>query len=575
MCAFRRPLLLAVLALLLAGPLGSPPAARAAAPWDAAAPLHDYRSSHTATTLADGRVLVASVGSSEVYDPATGAWSEPAPMVVDRNEHTATLLPGGQVLVTGAFAAFRYARPGTPNEIGRTTERYDPATGRWTQAAPMQTPRAFHTATPLRDGRVLVAGGDTFPEGGATATAELYDPAAGRWRPAGAMRAPRLGHTATLLRDGRVLVVGGDSVGGRVPETPSTAEIFDPATGAWTPVAPRVVARVGHAAALLPDGRVLVSGGGGPAGDGRWEFATATAELFDPGTGRWAPAAPLRTVHVAHTATTLPSGQVLVAGGSDAFPDDPPGPDPEVYDPASDRWAPTGPSPAGLRDAGWASPFDGQVLHHTRAALLTDGRVLLAGGGPVGRAAALYTEDEQPAWCPAETGQCLRGRFLAHWRQHGGLAINGFPLSFAFTQRLEDGREYTVQYFERVRLEQHPENPPPYDVLLGQFGRRILAGVPDAPTAPTSPAPGETFFPETGHHVRPGFLAYWQQHGGLAQFGYPLSEEFTEQLEDGREYRVQYFERARFEHHPEDAPPYDVQLGQFGRRVLAEVDARR
>src|SRR5919202_951469 len=242
MCAFLRPLLLAVLALLLAGPLGSPPAARAAAPWDAAAPLHDYRSSHTATTLADGRVLVASVGSSEVYDPATGAWSEPAPMVVSRNVHTATLLPGGQVLVTGAFAAFRYARPGTPNEIGRTTERYDPATGRWTQAAPMQTPRAFHTATPLRDGRVLVAGGDI--------------------------------------------------VGGRVPETPSTAEIFDPATGAWTPVAPRVVARVGHAAALLPDGRVLVSGGGGPAGDGRWEFATATAELFDPGTGRWAPAAP-------------------------------------------------------------------------------------------------------------------------------------------------------------------------------------------------------------------------------------------------------------------------------------------
>src|SRR5436305_10675240 len=76
--------------------------------------------------------------------------------------------------------------------------------------------------------------------------------------------------------------------------------------------------------------------------------------------------------------------------------------------------------------------------------------------------------------CFAETGHCVRGGFLAYWLAHGGLAINGFPLSDERQELLEDGKLYTVQYFERVRMEHHPENPPPYDVLLGQFGRRIF-----------------------------------------------------------------------------------------------------
>ena len=80
--------------------------------------------------------------------------------------------------------------------------------------------------------------------------------------------------------------------------------------------------------------------------------------------------------------------------------------------------------------------------------------------------------------------------------------------------------------------------------------------------------PGATFFAATGHNVGARFGTYWQANGGLAQFGYPLSEEFWEILEDGGRYRVQYFERARFEYHPENVPPYDVLLGQFGRRIL-------
>ncbi len=169
------------------------------------------------------------------------------------------------------------------------------------------------------------------------------------------------------------------------------------------------------------------------------------------------------------------------------------------------------------------------------------------------------------ARCFAETGQCVGGRFLAVWAAQGGVAIHGYPLSGPLTEVLEDGHEYTVQYFERSRLEYHPENAPPYDLLLGQFGRRLHPA--DPPVAPVADA---TYFAETGHNLSGRFGDYWRAHGGLAQFGYPLSEEFTERLAEHREYRVQYFERARFEYHPENAAPYDVLLGQFGRRILGE-----
>jgi hypothetical protein len=162
-----------------------------------------------------------------------------------------------------------------------------------------------------------------------------------------------------------------------------------------------------------------------------------------------------------------------------------------------------------------------------------------------------------------ETGQRVCGRFLAYWEAHGGLSINGYPIGDERQEQLEDGKPYTVQYFERVRLEHHPENPPPFDVLLGQFGRRLHPADPPVPAQP-----GMAYFDATGHNVIPQFMAYWQANGGLAQFGYPLSELLTETLEDGKAYQVQYFERARFEHHPENPAPYDVLLGQFGRRIL-------
>ena len=174
--------------------------------------------------------------------------------------------------------------------------------------------------------------------------------------------------------------------------------------------------------------------------------------------------------------------------------------------------------------------------------------------------------------CYPQTNLCLAGPFRAYFEAHGGVAVNGYPLTEEIAARLEDGRVYQVQYFERSRLEFHPEYVATRsEILLGQFGRRIVADVPGAPTAPVAVRPGDTFFPETGHNVGPRFAAYWTANGGLAQFGYPLTEPFAQQLEDGRTYTVQYFERARFELHPEHTPPYDILLGQFGRRLLAEA----
>jgi hypothetical protein len=175
--------------------------------------------------------------------------------------------------------------------------------------------------------------------------------------------------------------------------------------------------------------------------------------------------------------------------------------------------------------------------------------------------------------CFAETNQCIAGGFLAYWEAHGGLAINGYPLTPERREVLEDGNTYTVQYFERVRLEYHPENPAPYDVLLGQFGRRIFLERGGQLRAVES-LPGHVYFPETGHNLGGRFLDYWQANGGLTQFGYPISEITTDWFTGGpsNHYEVQYFERARFEYHPEhEGTPYVILLGQFGRDILAQV----
>jgi hypothetical protein len=171
-----------------------------------------------------------------------------------------------------------------------------------------------------------------------------------------------------------------------------------------------------------------------------------------------------------------------------------------------------------------------------------------------------------------ETGHSVKGAFLAYWQQHGGLAQHGYPLSDELQEvSTADGKTYTVQYFERDVFELHPENTPPYDVLLSRLGAaRWTARYPTPPANQRASTDNPRRFPETGHTIGGRFRAYWDQNGGLAQQGYPLSEEFQEKSDlDGRTYTVQYFERAVFEYHPENKPPYDVLLAQLGKFHLA------
>src|SRR4051794_17381760 len=167
-----------------------------------------------------------------------------------------------------------------------------------------------------------------------------------------------------------------------------------------------------------------------------------------------------------------------------------------------------------------------------------------------------------------QTGYKLCGRFLQYWRQHGGLAQHGYPISDPVGElSAVDGRLYTVQYFERAVFELHPENQPPHDVLLSLLGAfRYAAKYPEgAPGQQPNTSPGARPFEQTGHTVGGGFLQYWEAYGGLDRFGYPLSDEFTELSDlDGQAYVVQYFERAVLEYHPENAPEGRILLSQLG-----------
>ncbi len=175
----------------------------------------------------------------------------------------------------------------------------------------------------------------------------------------------------------------------------------------------------------------------------------------------------------------------------------------------------------------------------------------------------------------AETGQTVRGRFADYWLQHGGLAVFGYPISpVRYERNADDGMLHLVQYFERNRFELHEDKAAPDDVLLGRLGVTALErqgrDYRSFPTVDAAPA-GCRYFPETRHSLCDDFLRFWEANGGLPLFGLPLSEPMTETSPtDGQTYTVQWFERNRFERHPEHAgTPYEVQLGLLGREVYA------
>ncbi|MGN6810285.1 MAG: glycosyl hydrolase family 18 protein [Thermomicrobiales bacterium] len=167
-----------------------------------------------------------------------------------------------------------------------------------------------------------------------------------------------------------------------------------------------------------------------------------------------------------------------------------------------------------------------------------------------------------------ETGQVVQGAFLRYWQEYGGLAQFGLPRTREFQEVSPyNGQSYTVQYFERARFELHPEYAgTPYEVLLGLLGRDFHAIDPPAPQRP-----GASYFSQTGHNLDGAFRDYWLSHGGLFVSGLPITEAFTEiSPTDGKPYTVQYFERARYEYHPEKDPPFDVLLGLLGNQLVQQ-----
>ncbi|HSH23393.1 MAG TPA: kelch repeat-containing protein [Acidimicrobiales bacterium] len=341
--------------------------------------LATARWAHTATRLADGKVLVAggikgrdatfsgpvSTDSAELYDPQAGAWLPTGAMTVARNEHSATRLLDGRVLVAGGYGE-------------NSAELYDPTSGTWRPTGPLAVARNRHTATLLPDGRVLVAGGDLFFT--PVASAEIYDPATETWSPTGSLAIRRVNHTASLLPNGTVLVAGGESERDiRYSDTYdlSSTEVWDPSAndadtglpGSWRPGPDLGTARSDHAAASLGDGRVLVTGGDG---------ALRLAEVYDPATDRWSAGGSLAADRRGHTANLLPSGRVLLTAGGYEGSDSA-----EVYDPPS-------------ASSKLAAPLSSRRYAHTATALL-DGRVLVAGGSEEVRLAEVFTEHVVPA----------------------------------------------------------------------------------------------------------------------------------------------------------------------------------
>jgi hypothetical protein len=269
--------------------------------WTVVAPMHKSRDQHTGTLLPDGTVLAAGgtsegtqaapVTRAETYNPTTGAWKLAGAMVQPRFGHQALLLETGKVLLCGGTQ--------TVDTNLSSCELYDPATRSFSLTGDMGVPRRAFAMVMLANGDVLADGEGDGPG--------IYSVANGTWMSTAPSPYSNYGSTLTLLADGTVM------------ETPSLAsgqqktQIYDPKTNTWKLVG-KELGRIYNATATLQNGLVLTTGGS--------QQNVATAQLFHADTGRWTVAPSMNVGREFHSAVTLPDGRVLVVGGG--------GP-PEIY----------------------------------------------------------------------------------------------------------------------------------------------------------------------------------------------------------------------------------------------------
>jgi hypothetical protein len=390
--AFRRALVAGLLSGLAAtGPLPAQAKATDFGAWVPAPNLHDGHVAHTATLLADGRVLIAggtrvdgvARASSELFDPKANRWVRASDMIHARAGHAATLLADGNILVTGGQIGLNIF----DDLVLASAEIYHPTSNSWTAVAPMDAPRRMHSSIRLHDGRVLVIGGTNLAPGSPLPAAEqeqaeLYDPQRDSWSPAGGGLPSLSGEAATLMPDGSVLVTGASTGTGFAT---TGAELFDPGTNRWRPTTwPMATPRYGHTATLLPDGKVLLVGGytthqqqvsGGliyPVSE-----LLTTSEIFDLRGNTLIRVGYSKIPRFEHTATLLRNGTVLVVGSAYAS-----NADSQILDPKNtEQLASTG------------LTMD-RYLH--TATMLADGRVLIAGGYGVGSPATAWIFSPMP-----------------------------------------------------------------------------------------------------------------------------------------------------------------------------------
>lgn len=491
----------------------------------------------------------------------------------ERWKASTTLLPSGRVLVAGGGYEAR-------------AEIYDPASGTMTWTGAMQTPRTAHTATLLANGKVLVAGGDNAMPG---TSAELYDPGTNTWTATGSLGSPRLGHCATLLPGGKVLVTGAAAdalIHVPLPAAPpaTSAESYDPGTGTWAPTAPSLYEHAGSTATLLPSGKVLVVGGAGTPATGP---SSSKVELFDPATGAWTPGPSLNTGRQQHVATLLRNGQVLVSGGIAGFelaytsqmntyvPVLATGS--ERFDPATGAWSTEpGPAPSGYDLHALTLP-DGRVLAAgsgsvwlyapdlgswtaltarggNQPSLLLDGKVLVVGGGAdaIARtfdpASGIWSSGNGPGGTDLQPmGQLPNGKVLAvsahdtscalydpgsqSWAPTGGLLQRDY---YSFSALLRNGSVFLVG----------PDSPEIYDPAAGTWSSLVATYWTQEIQSGTVLPSGKVLFkfePNPGDYYGLGFATHfelfdpltgaWSVTGSLAATRYDHS---TTLLDSGK-----------------------------------------
>ena len=308
------------------------------------------RANATATTLKDGRVLIAggwesfsgttltATSSAEIYDPTTKTFTATGSMTGPRASQDATLLADGRVLLSGGSNG--------ANRL-KTAEIYDPKTSKFTATGSMNEARIEDSETLLAGGRVLVVGG--YNKSTRLATAEIYDPVKGVFTKTGSMASGRGEHAAGLLKDGRVIGAGGDNN----DKTLTSAEIYDPSTGKFTPTGSLSIAREYASGVVLPNGRFLVLGG-----DDANQMSIDSAEIWDPTTGKFTQTGTMISPRGSALAVLLQNGTVLVVGGWSG----PPLSSTEVFDPATGVFTSAPPMSVPRAAAATAVLFDGSVL---------------------------------------------------------------------------------------------------------------------------------------------------------------------------------------------------------------------